>query len=68
MKSKVNILLIVFYLVTVSMIDTAYAYTDPGSGLMMWQMLSAAAVGALFYFRKAISKISNRLKNVKKRK
>jgi hypothetical protein len=24
---------------------------DPGSGALIWQMLAAAAVGVLFYFR-----------------
>jgi len=27
------------------------AYVDPGSGALIWQMLAAAAVGVLFYFR-----------------
>ena len=27
------------------------AYVDPGSGHLLWQMLVAAAVGALFYIR-----------------
>jgi len=30
----------------------AHAYTDPGSGLLLWQGLMAALVGAGFYFRK----------------
>ena len=30
----------------------AYAYTDPGSGALLWQLLVAAFVGAGFYFRK----------------
>ena len=30
----------------------AYAYTDPGSGALLWQALAAAFVGAGFYFRK----------------
>ncbi len=30
----------------------AYAYTDPGSGALLWQALVAALVGAGFYFRK----------------
>lgn len=30
----------------------AYAYTDPGSGALLWQVLVAAFVGAGFYFRK----------------
>ncbi len=30
----------------------ARAYTDPGTGTLIWQMLAAGFVGALFYFRK----------------
>lgn len=27
-------------------------YVDPGSGLLIWQMIVAAMVGALFYLKK----------------
>ncbi len=30
----------------------AAAYADPGTGAMLWQLLAAAAVGAMFYLRK----------------
>jgi len=30
-------------------------YTDPGSGVLLWQMLAAAAVGAMFYVRKILA-------------
>jgi hypothetical protein len=30
-------------------------YTDPGSGILLWQMLGAAAVGGMFYVRKIFS-------------
>ncbi len=30
----------------------ARAYTDPGSGALLWQMLVAGFVGGLFYLRK----------------
>lgn len=30
----------------------AYAYTDPGSGALLWQALVAGFIGAGFYFRK----------------
>lgn len=33
----------------------ARAYTDPGSGALIWQMLVAGLVGAAFYFRKFTS-------------
>ncbi len=32
----------------------AWAYTDPGSGALLWQMVGAAFFGAAFYFRKLI--------------
>ncbi len=32
----------------------AHAYTDPGSGAMIWQMLVAGLIGAGFYFRKLL--------------
>jgi hypothetical protein len=28
------------------------AYIDPGAGAMLWQILAAAALGALFFVRK----------------
>ena len=33
----------------------ASAYTDPGSGALIWQMLMAGFVGALFYVRRITS-------------
>jgi hypothetical protein len=30
----------------------ARAYTDPGTGALLWQMLAAGFVGAMFYVRK----------------
>ena len=30
----------------------ARAYTDPGTGAMLWQLAVAALVGVAFYFRK----------------
>jgi len=44
-----------FALLLVLMIGTerkACAYTDPGTGAMIWQMLVAGFVGAAFYFRR----------------
>jgi hypothetical protein len=33
----------------------AKAYADPGTGAMLWQLLAAAGVGAMFYARKVTS-------------
>jgi len=32
-------------------------YTDPGSGMLLWQLITAAALGLLFYARTIIRKI-----------
>ena len=45
--------------------DIAYAYIDPGTGAMLWQLLFAAGVGSLFYIRKAIAWVG-RLRGRKK--
>jgi hypothetical protein len=39
-------------------------YVDPGSGLLVWQLVFSAFVGALFYikkFRTALGKVARRL-------
>ena len=39
-------------------------YVDPGSGLLVWQMIVAAMVGALFYlkkFRALVGKLGRKL-------
>lgn len=35
--------------------QTASAYTDPGSGALLWQILVAGFVGGLYYVRKLLS-------------
>lgn len=37
------------------LLPSTLAYTDPGSGAMLWQVMSAAVVGGLFYFRRAVA-------------
>jgi hypothetical protein len=32
----------------------AYAYADPGSGTLIWQMVLAASFGVMFYARRII--------------
>ena len=43
----------------------AKAYVDPGTGMMIWQTVAAAAVGAAFYFRKVFSWFRPRKKETK---
>jgi len=38
----------------------ARAYTDPGTGAMIWQMLVAGVVGAAFYFRRFTTWFKNK--------
>lgn len=33
----------------------AEAYTDPGTGSLIWQLIAAGFVGSLFYLRKIVS-------------
>ncbi|MEW6130847.1 MAG: hypothetical protein AB1757_27705 [Acidobacteriota bacterium] len=47
-----------FFWVLILLIATqtqVHAYTDPGSGTLIWQMLLAASFGLAFYLRKIIS-------------
>ena len=41
--------------------STAYAYTDPGSGLLLWQLLGSVFIGLSFYFRRIIAFIKGLL-------
>jgi len=50
-NSAVSILLLLL-LVSFATEHEARAYTDPGTGAMIWQMMAAAAVGVIFYFRR----------------
>ncbi len=38
----------------------ALAYTDPGTGALIWQMFAAAFVGAAFYFRRFLTWFTGR--------
>ena len=51
------------FLVFLAMFATereASAYTDPGSGALIWQMVVAGLVGVGFYFRKITTWFKNR--------
>ena len=34
------------------------AYTDPGTGALIWQLIVAAGIGFIFYFRRFFYKIT----------
>jgi hypothetical protein len=35
----------------------ASAYTDPGSGALLWQLLVAGFVGGMYYFRNILDRL-----------
>ncbi|MEO8598131.1 MAG: hypothetical protein ABI759_32725 [Candidatus Solibacter sp.] len=39
----------------------AYAYVDPGSGAMVWQVVAAGVIGSLFYVRKIFTWVRDHL-------
>ena len=49
-------------LIVLATCSNALAYTDPGSGLLIWQMLCAAMVGVLFQFNKIVAFIKSKFK------
>ena len=46
---------LVLVMLGIAVEQPAAAYTDPGSGALILQMIAASVVGGLFYFRKIIA-------------
>jgi hypothetical protein len=44
----------------------AYAYTDPGSALLIWQIAGSLLIGAAYYFRKFITRLIGKGRKGKK--
>ncbi len=44
----------------------AFAYVDPGSGAMIWQVAAGLAVGSLFYIRRVVLKVKELVYRSKK--
>ena len=42
-------------IILIAGVTPAHAYTDPGTGALIWQMLIAASVGVMFYARRALN-------------
>lgn len=61
MNSRFRITMLVLCLF-VGFETQASAYTDPGTGALIWQMIAAGLVGATFYFRRIRVAIANFLK------
>jgi hypothetical protein len=56
MRSEVPSVLVVVWLF-IGGVSPAYAYIDPGSGAMLFQLLAAVFVGALYYVFRAWNRI-----------
>jgi hypothetical protein len=41
----------------------AYAYVDPGSGLLVWQSAGTIFTGMIFYFRRRVKRLFQRAAN-----
>ena len=62
-KQFLHLPLRIIFLLALAMFATereAHAYTDPGTGALIWQMLVAGLVGVGFYFRRITSWFKNR--------
>jgi hypothetical protein len=62
-KSFLNNSLRTIFLLALAMFATereASAYTDPGTGALIWQMMVAGIVGVGFYFRRITGWFRNR--------
>lgn len=49
---KILLLAAIFFIVAESRV---FAYTDPGTGTLIWQVVMAAIFGAMFYVRRIIA-------------
>ena len=62
-KQFLNLTIRSIFLIALAMFATerqACAYTDPGSGALIWQMAVAGLVGVSFYFRRITAWFRNR--------
>lgn len=46
-----------FFALGASLERRAYAYVDPGTGLLLFQSAGAAVSGVLFYFRRRLKRL-----------
>ena len=56
MKREISMVVGVVLLL-LGLVGPAWGYTDPGSGLLLWQVVAAAFVGVLFQIRRFFSKV-----------
>ena len=51
-RSKVCLMVLILLIATQARV---HAYTDPGTGTMVWQLLLAASFGVMFYLRRILT-------------
>jgi hypothetical protein len=51
-RSNVFVLVLILLFATQARV---HAYTDPGTGTLIWQMLLAASFGVMFYLRRILT-------------
>ena len=51
-RSKVLVMVLILLIATQARV---HAYTDPGTGTMVWQLLLAASFGVMFYLRRILN-------------
>lgn len=59
MRHRTTLLSVILLL---SAAQQAYSYTDPGSGMLLLQILGGAAIGCLFYVRRFFSWLGGKKK------
>jgi hypothetical protein len=65
MKALSGRFFVILLMILILTEDRAHAYVDPGTGSMLWQVLFAAGVGTLFYFRKVFAWVGSLRKRKK---
>lgn len=51
-RSKLGVMVVILLIATQARV---HAYTDPGTGTMVWQLLLAASFGVMFYLRRILT-------------
>ncbi len=62
MKTAAAMIFLVLVLMVV-LGSPASAYTDPGSGALIWQLLVAGFIGSMFYIRRFIAFLKRKKKD-----
>lgn len=61
---KINLILLLSSIFSLSVVRSAQAYIDPGAGSFLFQLVIAGALGGLFFIKSIIRSIKLRLSNI----